>query len=141
MRMKYLIIGLGNFGSTLASTLTDMGHSVIGVDCNEHCIEEIKDRIDLAYIMDATERVSLRSLPLDEIDCVIVAIGQSMDSSLRAVASLKELKVKNIIARALDTTHSSILRAMDIKKILIPESYAARIFAEKILSNDPGELL
>ena len=139
--MKYLVIGLGNFGSTLATTLTDMGHSVIGVDSNAHCIEEIKDRIDLAYIMDATERVSLRSLPLDEIDCVIVAIGQSMDSSLRAVASLKELKVKNIIARALDTTHSSILRAMDIQKILIPESYAARIFAEKILSNDSGELL
>lgn len=141
MRMKYLIIGLGNFGSTLAATLTDMGHSVIGVDNNEHCIEEIKDRIDLAYIMDATERASLRSLPLDEIDCVIVAIGQSMDNSLRAVASLKELNVTNIIARALDTTHSSILRAMDINKILIPESYAARIFAEKILSNESEELL
>lgn len=139
--MKYLVIGLGNFGSTLAATLTDMGHSVIGVDSNAHRIEEIKDRIDLAYILDATERVSLRSLPLEEIDCVIVAIGQSMDSSLRTVASLKELKVKNIIARALDTTHSSILRAMDIQKILIPESYAARIFAEKILSNDSGELL
>ncbi|MBE6246063.1 MAG: TrkA family potassium uptake protein [Bacteroidales bacterium] len=141
MRMKYLVIGLGNFGSTLAATLTDMGHSVIGVDNNEHCIEEIKDRIDLAYIMDATERASLRSLPLDEIDCVIVAIGQSMDNSLRAVASLKELNVTNIIARALDTTHSSILRAMDINKILIPESYAARIFAEKILSNESEELL
>ena len=139
--MKYLVIGLGNFGSTLAATLTDMGHYVIGVDNNEHCIEEIKDRIDLAYIMDATERASLRSLPLDEIDCVIVAIGQSMDNSLRAVASLKELNVTNIIARALDTTHSSILRAMDINKILIPESYAARIFAEKILSNESEELL
>ncbi len=139
--MKYLVIGLGNFGSTLAATLTDMGHSVIGVDNNEHCIEEIKDRIDLAYIMDATERASLRSLPLDEIDCVIVAIGQSMDNSLRAVASLKELNVTNIIARALDTTHSSILRAMDINKILIPESYAARIFAGKILSNESEELL
>ena len=139
--MKYLVIGLGNFGSTLAATLTDMGHSVSGVDNNEHCIEEIKDRIDLAYIMDATERASLRSLPLDEIDCVIVAIGQSMDNSLRAVASLKELNVTNIIARALDTTHSSILRAMDINKILIPESYAARIFAEKILSNESEELL
>lgn len=139
--MKYLVIGLGNFGSTLAATLTDMGHSVIGVDCNEHRIEDIKERIDLAYIMDATERASLRSLPLDEIDCVIVAIGQSMDSSLRAAASLKELKVTNIIARALDTTHSSILRAMDINKILIPESYAARIFAEKIISNDSSDLL
>ena len=81
--MKYLVIGLGNFGSTLAATLTDMGYSVIGVDCKEHCIEEIKDRIDLAYIMDATERASLRSLPLDEIDCVIVAMLIVINSNNR----------------------------------------------------------
>lgn len=139
--MKYLVIGLGNFGSTLASTLTDMGHSVIGVDVNERCIEEIKDKIDLAYIMDTTDRMSLKSLPLDDIDCVVVAIGQSMDSSLRTVAALKELKVSDIIARALDTTHLSILKAMNINKVLIPESYAARIFAEKIISGDSEELL
>lgn len=139
--MKYLVIGLGNFGSTLASTLTDMGHSVIGVDVKERCIEEIKDKIDLAYIMDTTDRMSLKSLPLDDIDYVIVAIGQSMDSSLRTVAALKELKVSDIIARALDTTHLSILKAMNINKVLIPESYAARIFAEKIISGDSEELL
>ena len=137
--MKYLVIGLGNFGSTLASTLTDMGHSVIGVDVKERCIEEIKDKIDLAYIMDTTDRMSLKSLPLDDIDYVIVAIGQSMDSSLRTVAALKELKVSDIIARA--TTHLSILKAMNINKVLIPESYAARIFAEKIISGDSEELL
>lgn len=139
--MKYLVIGLGNFGSTLATTLTDMGHSVIGVDNNEHRVEDIKDRIDLAYIMDTTERVSLRSLPLEEIDGVIVAIGQSMDSSLRTVAALKELNVKSITARALDTTHSSILKAMNINKILIPESYVARIFADKIIAKDAEDLL
>lgn len=139
--MKYLVIGLGNFGSTLASTLTDMGHSVIGVDVKERCIEEIKDKIDLAYIMDTTDRISLKSLPMDDIDYVIVAIGQSMDSSLRTVAALKELKVSDIIARALDTTHLSILKAMNINKVLIPESYAARIFAEKIISGDSEELL
>lgn len=133
--MKYLIIGLGNFGKTLAEELIDKGHEVIGVDNNEHIVDNIKDRISLAYILDTTERSSLKALPLDEIDCAIVAIGQSMDSSLRTVAALKELSVKRIYARALDETHQSILGAMNIEKIFIPECYAARIFAEKFSSD------
>ena len=139
--MKYLVIGLGNFGSTLAQTLTDTGHEVIGIDHDTHKVELIKDRIAFAYIMDATNSLALRSLPLTDIDCTVVAIGQSMDHSLRAVAALKQLKVENIYARALDTTHKSILEAMNISKIFIPESYAAKLFAEMFNSNSAEELL
>lgn len=140
MIMKYLIIGLGNFGKTLAEELTALGHEIIGVDVNEHRIEEIKDRISISYIMDATEKLALKALPLDDIDCAIVAIGQSMDSSLRVVASLKELSTKTIYARALDQTHRSILRAMNIQRIFIPECYAARIFADKITDKQFDEM-
>lgn len=137
--MKYLVIGLGNFGSTLACRLTDMGHDVIGVDSNEHRIEEIKEKIAVSYILDATEKAALRSLPLDEVDCAVVAIGQSMDTALRTVASLKELNVEHIYARALDPTHNSILKAMNVKKIFIPESIAAEIIAEKLASGSEEE--
>lgn len=130
--MKYLIIGLGNFGRTLAEELTDKGHDVIGIDRNIHRVEEVKDRISVVYIMDATEKMALKALPLDEIDCAIVAIGKSMDYSLRVVATLKELSMETIYARALDQTHRSILKAMHIQKIFIPESYAARIYVQKI---------
>lgn len=139
--MKYLVIGLGNFGRTLAEELTDQGNDVIGIDISEHSIEAIKDRISVAYILDATTKAALKALPLDDIDCAIVAIGQSMDSSLRTVAALKELGVKQIYARALDATHRSILSAMSIQRIFIPESYAARIFASKLTSNEVTEML
>lgn len=131
--MKYLIIGLGNVGSTLAGQLTDMGHDVIGVDTNESRIDIIKDRISMAYILDASQLGALAELPLDEVDTAIVAIGQSMDQSLRAVAALKELKIDNIYARAIDDVHRAILRAMSISCIFTPETYAARIFATKFV--------
>lgn len=139
--MKCLVIGLGNFGNTLACRLTDMGHDVIGVDNNEHRIEDIQEKIAVSYILDATEKAALKSLPLDEIDFAVVAIGQSMDTSLRAVVSLKELKVENIYARALDLTHKSILETMSIQKIFIPESFAAGILAEKLTSESKEELV
>ncbi|MDD4142822.1 MAG: NAD-binding protein [Bacteroidales bacterium] len=127
--MKYLIIGLGNFGRALAEELTTIGHEVIGIDSNEKRVDEIKDKISLAYIMDITEYNALKALPLKNIDCAIVAIGSSIDSSLRAVAMLKEQSVNKIYARALDETHYQILKAMNIDKIFIPEAFAAQILA------------
>lgn len=139
--MKYLIIGLGNFGRTLAQTLTDKGHEVIGIDIVNHNVEEIKDRIAFSYIMDATDYFALRSLPLSDIDCAIVAVGQSMDHSLRAVAALKRLGVEKIYARAIDLVHKSILETMNISKIFIPESYAARLFADLFTTDSQQPLL
>lgn len=130
--MKYLIIGLGNFGATLACQLTDNGHDVIGIDYNEHHVEEVKEKIAVSYIMDATEKNALRSLPLEEMDFIVVAIGQSMEYSLRTVAILKELGQVKIYARALDQTHMSILKAMDVQQICIPESIAAMQIALEI---------
>lgn len=138
--MKYLVIGLGTFGRRLAEELTDNGNDVVGADANEHRVEYIKDRISVAYILDATERAALKALPLDEFDCVVVAIGQSMDASLRTVATLKELGVEKIYARAFDRTHKSILDAMNIHKVFIPESYAARVFAEKLGRDDAFDM-
>ena len=139
--MKFLVIGLGNFGKTLATTLTNNGHEVIGVDINSHNVEQIKEHIAFSYILDATDAFALRSLPLSDIDCAVVAIGQSMEHSLRAVASLKQLSVDTIYARAIDSVHKSILEAMNISKIFIPESYAAKLFATKFISESSEELL
>lgn len=37
--MKYIIIGLGNYGSVLAEELSALGHEVIGVDTNERRVD------------------------------------------------------------------------------------------------------
>ena len=139
--MKYLIIGLGNFGRTLAEELTDLGHEVIGVDTMEQRTDLVKDRISVTYILDATDAVGLRSLPLNQIDQAIVAIGQSMDYSLRVVAALKEQRVPNIAARAIDQVHRAILHAMGITQIFIPETYAARTIAARLDENTAGEFI
>ena len=91
--------------------------------------------------MDATDAVGLRSLPLNQIDQAIVAIGQSMDYSLRVVAALKEQRVAHIAARAIDEVHRSILRAMGVTQIFIPETFAARTIAARLDANTAGEFI
>lgn len=123
--MRYLIIGLGIYGSNLAIDLTNMGHEVIGADKNPTLVESIKDFISTAYIIDSTDEVSLEVLPLKNIDLVIVAIGENFGASIRTVAILKKLGVEHIYARAIDKLHESILQSFEIDRIITPEQRAA----------------
>ena len=124
--MKYIIIGLGNYGHVLAEELSVLGHEVIGADISESRVDSIKDKVATAFVIDATDELSLAVLPLNSVDIVIVAIGENFGASIRVVALLKQKKVQHIYARAIDAVHCSVLEAFNLEKILTPEEDAAR---------------
>ncbi len=124
--MRYLIIGLGIYGTNLAKDLTDMGNEVIGADINATIVAAIKDYISTAYIIDSTDESAIGALPLKSVDLVIVAIGEQFGASIKTVALLRKLGVRKIYARAIDDLHSAILEGMQVERILNPEQSAAR---------------
>lgn len=124
--MKYIIIGLGNYGHVLAEELSALGHEVIGADNSESRVDSIKNKIATAFVIDATDEQSLSVLPLNGVDIVIVAIGENFGASIRVVALLKQKKVEHIYARAIDSVHKAVLEAFSIERILTPEEDAAR---------------
>lgn len=124
--MKYIIIGLGNYGHALAEELSAIGHEVIGADMSASRVDGLKDKIATAFVIDATDDQALSVLPLNTVDVVIVAIGENFGASIRVVALLKQKKVEHIYARAIDAVHRSVLEAFGLERILTPEEDAAR---------------
>lgn len=124
--MRYLVIGLGIYGSNLAIDLANMGHEVIGADSNPSIVEGIKNSISTAYIVDTGDETALSMLPITNVDLVIVAIGENFGASIRTVALLKKAGVSHIYARAIDPLHYSILEGFHIDRIITPEQHAAR---------------
>ncbi len=124
--MKYIVIGLGYFGSKLASNLTSLGHEVIGIDNHSERLEELKDAITTVMKMDSTNVNAIKSLPLAETDAVIVAIGENVGSSILTASILKNLKVKRIIGRAINQVHQDILNQIGIEEIVLPLEDSAR---------------
>lgn len=139
--MKYIIIGLGIYGSNLARNLTAMGNEVIGVDHDEAAVEQIKDYITTVYRVDTTDEAQMSVLPLKSVDLVIVAIGENFGASVRTVAILKHLGVSNIYARAIDPLHRSILECFNIERILTPEQRAASDLTMEMLLGSKVETL
>lgn len=139
--MRYLIIGLGIYGSNLARDLTDMGHEVIGADRSGVLVDTIKDYISTAYVIDSTDETALAALPLNAVDLVIVAIGENFGASIKTVALLKKLGVKHIYARAADPIHRSILEGLKIDRILTPEQRAARDLSQEMALGHQAEVM
>lgn len=123
--MRYLIIGLGIYGTNLARDLTDLGNEVVGADVRPANVEAVKDYISTAYTIDSTDPAALAVLPLKNVDQVIVAIGENFGASVKTVAQLRRLGIKHIFARAIDELHEAILNGMEVERILRPEQRAA----------------
>lgn len=130
--MKFIIIGLGNFGASLAIKMTELGHEVIGVDKRFEKIESIKDKITIAIALDSTNPEAVKSLPIDETDVVVVAIGEDEGSSILTTALMKQLSPKRLISRAITVLHHSVLESMGIDEIVHPEEEAAYRLAKRL---------
>jgi trk system potassium uptake protein TrkA len=130
--MKYIVLGLGNFGHALAIRLTGLGHEVIGVDNQMKRVEQLKEKITHTICMDSTDRDAMSSLPLKDTDAVIVAIGEDEGASLLTTALLKQLKVKRIIGRVVSDLQKTVLEAMDIDEYILPEVESAERLAMRL---------
>lgn len=131
--MKFIVIGLGNFGSALSVRLTSMGHEVIGIDGNREKTETFKDAITQTICLDCTNEQALATLPLKECDYAIVTIGEDFGASVMTTALLKQAGVKKLVSRAINPLHHKVIETLGVDLILQPEYDAASRFADSIL--------
>lgn len=130
--MKVIIIGLGNFGSSLGIRLTTSGHEVIGVDNSMQKVEALKDRITHTICMDCTDMNAMSTLPLLDTDLVLVAIGEDIGSSLMATAILKQFKVKKLMSRSISHLQRTVVEAIGVDEIVSPEEESAERLAKRL---------
>jgi len=131
--MNFIVIGLGNFGASLAKKLTALGHEVIGVDKDMEKVEFFKDTIKTTISMDITDIHALKTLPLKECDMVVVCIGHDFGSSVKTAALLKKLGVQRLCGRESSLIHKTVLNAIGVSITINPEYDTAAVFAEKLI--------
>lgn len=130
--MKYIVVGLGNFGLSLAEKLTKLGNEVIGVDNSMAKVEGVKEKISYAICLDATDEYTMAGLPWKDTDIVIIAIGEDTGANIMATAMVKKLHPNRIISRAITPIHETILEAMGVETIIHPEDESAERWAKKL---------
>ena len=130
---KYLIIGLGIFGRSLAQHLMASGAEVVAIDQNMKLVDEIQDFVIYAACLDSTDEKALDGLDLKDFQVAIVCIGENFEASLLTAVLLKQKGIPKVIARASDPTRIRILKAVGIDQIISPDIEAAERLAYSLL--------
>ncbi len=135
MKKRFLVIGLGRFGVSLAETLYSEGGEVIAVDEHAENVEEIKDRVSHAVQLDGTDLDALKSVGASGVDTAFIAIGENLEASVITTVVLKELGVKEIIVRAYTEREKKILEMVGASRVLFVEQEMGRRLAKACSGN------
>ena len=147
-RQSIMVIGLGQFGSTVAKSLIELDQEVLGVDIDTDIVQRATTFLTHAVVADATDELVLQSLGLGQYDIVIVAIGDNTQANLMTSMMLKELNVPYVVSKAESELQGKMLKKIGVDMVLYPERDMAMRLAQSLtrdyvldylqLSNDIG---
>ncbi|ADL11939.1 potassium channel family protein [Acetohalobium arabaticum] len=118
---QFVVVGLGRFGTSVATSLAEEGYDVLAIDKEEDLVQEITDKVTHAVQADATDEDSLKTLGVNNFDVAVVSIGDDIQSSLLATLILKELGVEYVVVKAQTKLHGKVLNKIGADKIVYPE--------------------
>lgn len=129
---SFAIIGLSTFGYYLSKALAQQGFQVMALDTDESRIEKVKSFVTKAVIVDARDKEVLENIGINDFDVVVVSLGDQIDASILVTLYLKELGVKEIIAKASSEDHGKILDRIGATAVIFPERDVALRLARSL---------
>ncbi len=132
---SYAVIGLGQFGMTLALTLAEANCDVLVIDDTEENIQDIAEKVTYAVKADVREPGALKALGVQNVDVVVVAVAENMEASITATMQAKELGVPFVMAKAMNSLHGRILSKIGADRVIYPEQSMGIRVAKNLLSS------
>lgn len=131
---RFAVIGLGRFGARLARLLAAGGAEVIAVDSRRDLVEALRDDVDRAVCLDATDEEALKAQAIDQVDVAVVGIGTQFEAAVLSTVLLKRLNVPRVIARAASGMRAQVLSGVGADDIVNPEREAAERWSNRLLA-------
>ena len=131
---SYAVIGLGQFGMSVAETLAESDCDVLAIDAREESIQEIADKVTYAVRADVREPEVLRTLGVQNVDVAVIAVAENMEVSIMATMQAKELGVPYVMAKAMNALHGKILEKIGADRVIYPEQSMGLRVARNLMS-------
>jgi trk system potassium uptake protein TrkA len=131
---RFVVIGLGNFGSAVSEALHEAGHDVTTVDTREDAVDRMARLSSRAAVGDGRSIDVLRRIGAEGADAGIVSTGDDITASILAALSLRDLGVREIYVKVISYDHARVLEKMGVTETIFPERESGFRLATRIAS-------
>lgn len=130
-KITYGIVGLGRFGSALATDLAESGGDIIVIDRNEEKVRELREFTENAFVVGSLDKRTLIETGIQNCDVAVVCIGEHIDTSILTTLNLVSMGIPSIIAKATSAEHGIILEKLGAE-VVFPERDMAKRLANRL---------
>lgn len=143
MGHQAMVIGLGQFGMSVAQTMADQDVEVLAVDMREDRVRAAAAFVVEAACFDATDTEALARTSPERRDVCLCTIGdEDKEASIICTALLRQFGAPRVISRANDDVHARILTLVGAHQVVNPQREFGERFASQILHRGiRGEML
>ncbi|PAP77106.1 potassium channel family protein [Rubrivirga marina] len=122
---RYVIVGLGIFGSAAAQALHKQGHDVVAIDRDGELVDRMAPLVTRAVVGDARDRAVLERIGAGGADAAVVSTGDDLSASALAVMALRDLGVREVVAKVVSADHARIVARVGATRTVFPERESA----------------
>ncbi len=118
---QFAVIGLGQFGRSIAATLIDNGCDVLCCDKNMTLVKEFEAYATDVMQLDVTNDNAMQSVGFENYDCVVIAISDNLEATIMAAMHAIEAGVPMVIAKAKNNHQKMVLEKIGVTRVVMPE--------------------
>jgi trk system potassium uptake protein TrkA len=131
---RYVVIGLGNFGATVAESLHAMRHDVVAVDADPAVVDRVAAVVTRAAVGDGKDARLLEKIGAKGADAGVVSTGDDITASILATLALKDLGVGVIYVKVISPDHARVMEKLGVTEVVFPERESGIRLATRMTS-------
>ena len=131
---RFVVIGLGNFGSSVAEALHAARHDVLAVDTKAETVDRLAASVTRAVVTDGRSAKALEVVGAKGADAGIVSTGDDITSSILATMALRDLGVRDVYVKVISTEHARVMEKLGVTETIFPERDSGHRLATRVSS-------
>jgi trk system potassium uptake protein TrkA len=131
---RFIVVGLGHFGSWVAQTLYRYGKEVVGIDMRAEVVDRHVDMMTKGIVGDATDRQLLTDLGFGASDTAVVSTGGDLAAGVLVTQALKDLEVREVYVKVASEDAARVFESIGVTDTILPEREAALRLAHRLRS-------
>jgi trk system potassium uptake protein len=131
---RFVVIGLGNFGASVAAALYAQRHDVVALDMREEAVDRIATHVTRAAVGDGKQLRILEQLGARDADGGVVSTGDDIAASILATLALRDLAVRAIYVKVVSQDHARVMERMGVTETIFPERESGVRLATRLSS-------
>lgn len=122
---RFVIVGLGNFGASVAEALFAKGHEVVAIDPDEKSVDRVAPFVTRAAVGDGRDVQVLERIGAKGADAGVISTGDDITASILSTMALHDIHVRDVYVKVISRDHARVMDHLGVTESIFPERESA----------------